>query len=151
MRSPRNMCMLCFQFAIILSLLSGISAYFLQWGPDLEGPWCARRPRGRGCCAGRDDNCAVPILDTECYCDVFCNNTAYDCCPDYWSYCFGAVTTRPPTTTLLPPRTTRPFGKACLVHHLHRSHCNQHQRLHHLLNDTHPFKLLFFLFSPILF
>ena len=79
-----------------------------EWGPDLEGPWCAKRPFGEQCCDDRNDDCSVPILGTECYCDVFCNKTAYDCCPDYWSLCHGV--TRPPTTTpftTLPPRTTR--------------------------------------------
>ncbi|KAK7483458.1 hypothetical protein BaRGS_00025257 [Batillaria attramentaria] len=53
--------------------------------------------------------CAVAILGTECYCDIFCNETAYDCCPDYWAHCHGV--TRAPTlrpTTLPTPRTTRP-------------------------------------------
>ncbi|XP_025110134.1 uncharacterized peptidase C1-like protein F26E4.3 [Pomacea canaliculata] len=78
--------------------------YFLQWGPDLAGPWCSRRPRGQDCCVGRNDYCAVPILGTECYCDIFCNATAYDCCPDYWGHCHG-VARDPPTTTLPPPRS----------------------------------------------
>ncbi|XP_076439786.1 putative peptidase C1-like protein F26E4.3 [Babylonia areolata] len=93
----------------VVSLLPPASAFFLEWGPDLEGPWCATRPLGQQCCLGRDDYCAVPILGTECYCDIFCNDTAYDCCPDYWTYCHGAErrTTTPRPITLPPPRTTK--------------------------------------------
>ncbi|CAG5134502.1 unnamed protein product, partial [Candidula unifasciata] len=93
---------------MLLATSSGVHGFFGEWGPDLEGPWCATR-RGQDCCDGRDDNCGVPILGTECYCDLFCNHTAYDCCPDYWRHCHGqpvpATTPRP--TTLPPPRTTR--------------------------------------------
>lgn len=85
-----------------LTLPSPALTFFLDWGPDLEGPWCATRPAGADCCEGRDDDCSVPILNTECYCDVFCNHTAHDCCPDFWSHCFGATKIPPPTT----PRTT---------------------------------------------
>ncbi|XP_071117981.1 uncharacterized peptidase C1-like protein F26E4.3 [Haliotis cracherodii] len=76
-----------------------------EWGPDLEGPWCAKR-RGQQCCIDRDDYCSVPILGTECYCDVFCNATAYDCCPDYWEHCHGVV--REERTTPLPIIYTTP-------------------------------------------
>ncbi|KAH9493155.1 hypothetical protein Btru_022494 [Bulinus truncatus] len=96
---------------LVLISCTGIAAFVshLEWGPDLSGPWCAQRPRGLDCCSGRDDLCAVPILGTECYCDVFCNLTANDCCPDYFSHCHGYQwpTTTPRPTTLLPPRTTR--------------------------------------------
>lgn len=92
--------------ALILAPVT--SPFFLEWGPDLAGPWCAKRLRGQDCCVGRDDYCAVPILGTECYCDIFCNETAYDCCPDYWSHCYGATRAPPRTTTLPPPRTIRP-------------------------------------------
>ncbi|GFR86895.1 tubulointerstitial nephritis antigen-like [Elysia marginata] len=82
------------------------NAFYVEWGPDLEGPWCATRPAGEDCCTGRDDECGVPILGTVCYCDVFCNDTAYDCCPDYFPHCHGYVepTTTPRPTTLPPPR-----------------------------------------------
>ena len=97
----------------ISSLPAPTLTFFLEWGPDLEGPWCAQRPPGQDCCGGRDDHCAVPILGTECYCDIFCNETAYDCCPDFWAHCHGV--TRAPTTdrptTMTPPRTTRPSGE----------------------------------------
>ena len=48
--------------------------------------YCARRWPPH-CCSGRDDTCSVPILDTVCYCDAFCNRTVTDCCPDFWHYC----------------------------------------------------------------
>ncbi|XP_036411414.1 tubulointerstitial nephritis antigen-like [Megalops cyprinoides] len=53
---------------------------------DPNGSYCARRG---GCCPGRDDQCTVPYLDTICYCDLFCNRTVSDCCPDFWGHCLG--------------------------------------------------------------
>ncbi|BFY99405.1 hypothetical protein BsWGS_02445 [Bradybaena similaris] len=100
---------------LVLSAGNGVHGFFLEWGKDLEGPWCATRP-GEDCCEGRDDYCAVPILGTECYCDIFCNATAHDCCPDYWRHCHGyhvpATTPRP--TTLPPPRPTRDNLAPCI-------------------------------------
>lgn len=51
-------------------------------------PYCAIRNGGK-CCPGRDDTCTMPILDSYCYCDVFCNRTVSDCCPDFWNWCIG--------------------------------------------------------------
>ena len=90
---------------ILLSLISGLTAgsddeivhrakRFIEYGPDIAGPFCATR-RG-GCCPGRIDDCSVPILDTLCYCDRFCNRTRSDCCPDYFSFCFGQERSTPP-------------------------------------------------------
>ncbi|XP_077599651.1 tubulointerstitial nephritis antigen-like [Stigmatopora nigra] len=53
---------------------------------DPLGSYCERRG---GCCPGRDDLCTVPYLDTICYCDLFCNRTVSDCCPDFWGHCLG--------------------------------------------------------------
>ncbi|XP_029976266.1 tubulointerstitial nephritis antigen-like [Salarias fasciatus] len=53
---------------------------------DPFGSYCERRG---GCCPGRDDLCTVPYLDTICYCDLFCNRTVSDCCPDFWGHCLG--------------------------------------------------------------
>lgn len=53
---------------------------------DPFGSYCQRRG---GCCPGRDDQCTVPYLDTICYCDLFCNRTVSDCCPDFWNHCLG--------------------------------------------------------------
>ncbi|KAJ8334559.1 hypothetical protein SKAU_G00401980 [Synaphobranchus kaupii] len=53
---------------------------------DPFGSYCERRG---GCCPGRDDQCTVPYLDTICYCDLFCNRTISDCCPDFWGHCLG--------------------------------------------------------------
>lgn len=73
------------------------------------------------CCRGRDDECALPFYDTECYCDEFCyRNRDSDCCPDYIQYCFDvgfgtttiATTTERTTTeslTLPTTSTTKPF------------------------------------------
>ncbi|XP_069127544.1 uncharacterized peptidase C1-like protein F26E4.3 isoform X3 [Argopecten irradians] len=61
---------------------------FIEMDDDVTGPFCAARQDGQ-CCPGRDDACTVPILDSICYCDVFCNETASDCCPDFFSFCHG--------------------------------------------------------------
>ncbi|NXF13735.1 TINAL protein, partial [Smithornis capensis] len=53
---------------------------------DAGGSYCQR---GDVCCHGRDDACTVPYHDTLCYCDLFCNRTVSDCCPDFWEYCLG--------------------------------------------------------------
>lgn len=50
--------------------------------------YCARRP-GDQCCPGRNDQCTMPFGDTLCYCDIFCNRTLTDCCPDFLGYCMG--------------------------------------------------------------
>lgn len=70
------------------------SKRFIEWGPDIAGPYCEKRPGG--CCPGRIDDCSVPILDTLCYCDEFCNRTRGDCCPDFFSFCHGQRTTPAP-------------------------------------------------------
>ncbi|XP_017309833.1 tubulointerstitial nephritis antigen-like [Ictalurus punctatus] len=53
---------------------------------DPFGSYCERRG---GCCEGRNDECTMPYLDTICYCDLFCNRTVSDCCPDFWGHCLG--------------------------------------------------------------
>lgn len=53
---------------------------------DAGGSYCQRL---EACCPGRNDACTVPYIDTICYCDLFCNRTVSDCCPDFWEYCFG--------------------------------------------------------------
>ncbi|XP_070586981.1 tubulointerstitial nephritis antigen-like [Erythrolamprus reginae] len=53
---------------------------------DAEGSYCGQQD---ACCYGRDDACTVPYFDTLCYCDLFCNRTISDCCPDFWEYCLG--------------------------------------------------------------
>ncbi|XP_021362216.1 uncharacterized peptidase C1-like protein F26E4.3 isoform X2 [Mizuhopecten yessoensis] len=64
------------------------SKRFIEMDDDVRGPYCATRRDGQ-CCPGRDDTCTVPILDSTCYCDIFCNETASDCCPDFFSFCHG--------------------------------------------------------------
>lgn len=61
---------------------------------DPFGSYCQRRG---GCCPGRNDQCTVPYLDTICYCDLFCNRTVSDCCPDFWSHCLGTNPPYPPS------------------------------------------------------
>lgn len=75
--------------AIVLLFLPAI----VKGLPDysgLTGSYCAGRyPAGR-CCAGRLDECSVPILGTLCYCDDFCDEQRVeDCCPDFLSHCRG--------------------------------------------------------------
>uniref|UniRef100_A0A8C1UDK2 Tubulointerstitial nephritis antigen-like 1 n=1 Tax=Cyprinus carpio TaxID=7962 RepID=A0A8C1UDK2_CYPCA len=62
---------------------------------DPFGSYCQRRG---GCCPGRDDQCTVPYQDTICYCDLFCNRTVSDCCPDFWSHCLGTTPPYPPSS-----------------------------------------------------
>ncbi|XP_051527226.1 tubulointerstitial nephritis antigen-like [Myxocyprinus asiaticus] len=62
---------------------------------DPLGTYCQRRG---GCCPGRNDQCTVPYLDTICYCDLFCNRTVSDCCPDFWSHCLGTSPPYPPSS-----------------------------------------------------
>ncbi|XP_062889964.1 tubulointerstitial nephritis antigen-like [Mobula hypostoma] len=57
---------------------------------DPQGIYCRRLG---SCCPDRDDACTVPYIDTICYCDLFCNRTVSDCCPDFWAFCLGI---RPP-------------------------------------------------------
>lgn len=61
---------------------------FIEMADDVRGPYCETKPGGP-CCPGRDDQCTVPILDSICYCDMFCNITASDCCPDFQRICIG--------------------------------------------------------------
>ncbi|XP_051843741.1 tubulointerstitial nephritis antigen-like [Antechinus flavipes] len=53
---------------------------------DAGGSYCQARDL---CCAGREDDCTLPYLGTLCYCDLFCNRTVSDCCPDFWDFCLG--------------------------------------------------------------
>ncbi|XP_076329805.1 putative peptidase C1-like protein F26E4.3 [Tachypleus tridentatus] len=80
-----------------ISLISTKNQY-----QDLQGDYCrVRRPVT--CCQGRDDSCTVPILDTVCYCDLFCDRTnGEDCCPDFWDYCLGERTPPPPEPVIKP-------------------------------------------------
>ncbi|KAG8451543.1 hypothetical protein GDO86_003663 [Hymenochirus boettgeri] len=82
---------------------------------DAGGSYCQKRDT---CCPGREDSCTVPYLDTICYCDLFCNRTVSDCCPDFWVYCLG----------IDPPISIQ---KACVYHGQHypkgatyRENCN---------------------------
>jgi len=101
---------------IIVVIMTGtqqrVSGYrpYPDPGPDIL-QWqrfCAGRPPGDRCCPNRIDSCTVPILDTLCYCDEFCDRTISDCCPDFWSECRGlspqpfnlSTTPRPPFTSL---------------------------------------------------
>ncbi|KAH8415817.1 hypothetical protein KR222_001461 [Zaprionus bogoriensis] len=73
--------------ALFLGLLGLASAYDHTLRLDFPGPYCAQR---NTCCKNRVDGCALPISDTLCYCDEFCDrNDAGDCCPDYRSHCFN--------------------------------------------------------------
>ena len=48
---------------------------------DAGGRYCQEQDL---CCRGRADDCALPYLGVTCYCDLFCNRTVSDCCPDFW-------------------------------------------------------------------
>lgn len=74
---------------------------------DAGGSYCQR---GDVCCHGRDDGCTVPYHDTLCYCDLFCNRTVSDCCPDFWEYCLGIPAPFPKAAG--EARPARPWGAA---------------------------------------
>lgn len=61
---------------------------------DAGGRYCQERDL---CCRGRDDQCALPYLGATCYCDLFCNRTVSDCCPDFWDFCLGVPPPFPPS------------------------------------------------------
>lgn len=60
---------------------------------DAGGRYCQRQDL---CCQGRADACALPYLGATCYCDLFCNRTVSDCCPDFWDFCLGVPAPFPP-------------------------------------------------------
>uniref|UniRef100_A0A8C5L6G7 Tubulointerstitial nephritis antigen-like n=1 Tax=Jaculus jaculus TaxID=51337 RepID=A0A8C5L6G7_JACJA len=60
---------------------------------DAGGRYCQERDM---CCRGRADDCALPYLGVTCYCDLFCNRTVSDCCPDFWDFCLGVPPPFPP-------------------------------------------------------
>ena len=96
---------------VTASLLQQVASYrpYPDPGPDIPHwqEFCGTRPPGQRCCPNRVDTCTVPILDTLCYCDDFCDRTISDCCPDFWSECRGlspqpfnaSTTPRPPFTS----------------------------------------------------
>ncbi|XP_065600730.1 tubulointerstitial nephritis antigen-like [Cyrtonyx montezumae] len=82
---------------------------------DAGGSYCQR---GDVCCRGRDDGCTVPYLDTICYCDLFCNRTVSDCCPDFWEYCLGIPAPFPKAQGCARSGRTYPSGAT------YRDNCN---------------------------
>ncbi|XP_040083918.1 tubulointerstitial nephritis antigen-like [Oryx dammah] len=60
---------------------------------DAGGRYCQEQDL---CCRGRADDCALPYLGVTCYCDLFCNRTVSDCCPDFWDFCLGVPPPFPP-------------------------------------------------------
>ena len=68
----------------ILTFVSVVNAVLLiSCTTPIGAQYCTHR----GCCPGRDDECSASYHGTLCYCDVFCNQTAIDCCPDFWHHC----------------------------------------------------------------
>lgn len=61
---------------------------------DAGGRYCQEQDL---CCRGRADDCALPYLGATCYCDLFCNRTVSDCCPDFWDFCLGVPPPFPPS------------------------------------------------------
>ncbi|NXU45842.1 TINAL protein, partial [Drymodes brunneopygia] len=82
---------------------------------DAGGSYCQR---GDVCCHGRDDGCTVPYHDTLCYCDLFCNRTVSDCCPDFWEYCLGIPAPFPKTSGCARAGLNYPTGAT------YRENCN---------------------------
>jgi len=75
---------------------SGVEGWALE-----RLPYCAVRP-GEQCCPGRNDRCTMPMHDTLCYCDIFCNRTQTDCCPDFLPVCMGVQRITSTTSTIRP-------------------------------------------------
>ncbi|XP_048518010.1 tubulointerstitial nephritis antigen-like [Dendroctonus ponderosae] len=95
----RNSQLLWHSALLLLGYLTLASLQVYDDMSDLRGSYCEYI----GCCQNRKDTCSKPIIGTLCYCDDFCNRTdVHDCCPDYWSVCWGLEITTP-----LPPPTTR--------------------------------------------
>uniref|UniRef100_A0A1I8Q6H8 SMB domain-containing protein n=1 Tax=Stomoxys calcitrans TaxID=35570 RepID=A0A1I8Q6H8_STOCA len=74
--------------ACLFALVAVSQCYFDETlRRDFPGPYCAQIKR---CCSDRQDSCSVPISDTLCYCDAFCDRErSADCCPDYRSFCMN--------------------------------------------------------------
>jgi len=73
---------------------------------DIPGNYCSAAYPKLSCCPGpnRQDRCNVPILDTLCYCDIFCDRPENsDCCPDYFTHCKGLKKPFTPQTTEKSP------------------------------------------------
>jgi hypothetical protein len=66
------------------------------WGAGFDGiPGDYCRIRSPSCCPSRNDDCTQNIMDTKCYCDMFCDRfDGGDCCPDFKAVCRGV--TEPP-------------------------------------------------------
>ena len=92
---------------LVLWITCTSAVHYPDPGPDIAGDYCRRR-QGEQCCPGRDDYCTVPILDSVCYCDLFCNRTISDCCPDFWGLCMGIS---PPVGAQTPPPTNLIISK----------------------------------------
>lgn len=89
---------------------------------DLPGDYCRMR-KPRDCCPGRDDSCAIPIFNTLCYCDKFCNRSAgMDCCPDYFPHCLG-INIKPPEEIVRPG--CHHLGKFYPLGHFYHMNCNK--------------------------
>lgn len=110
-----NMKLLLLSLALITSVMAieYQNIPYPEYGPDLDGyRYCSRRA-GNQCCAGRDDYCTAPILDSVCYCDIFCNRTVSDCCPDFWLLCMGMAS--PPEGAMVPPPPVNTVTSKCLI------------------------------------
>lgn len=99
----------CPQGLLLLLPLAAELALGIRWGRgrrelapalhlrgirDAGGRYCQEQDL---CCRGRDDHCALPYLGATCYCDLFCNRTISDCCPDFWDFCLGVPPPFPPS------------------------------------------------------
>ncbi|XP_064487254.1 uncharacterized peptidase C1-like protein F26E4.3 [Ornithodoros turicata] len=107
-------------WSILAALLLATASCALD--PDLEGDYC--RTRADPCCAGRMDDCSVPILGTLCYCDRFCERPENsDCCPDYLPVCRGLTYPTPPAPVV--HKTCLHEGRAYPVGSVVNINCNR--------------------------
>lgn len=97
------------QILVTAILIAVIAAY--DYREDLQidfpGQYCERH---NICCNNRQDNCSVPIANTLCYCDQFCNWNPGDCCPDYRPYCLKELRPDPIITCIHNRRTMKPLA-----------------------------------------
>lgn len=83
---------------LLLGLLKILATEF---DDGLRGNYCRWRYPVQ-CCSDRDDTCTAPILDTLCYCDMFCaRRQEADCCPDFFEVCFGISPFPPPPSPVI--------------------------------------------------
>uniref|UniRef100_A0A1A9WYU5 SMB domain-containing protein n=1 Tax=Glossina brevipalpis TaxID=37001 RepID=A0A1A9WYU5_9MUSC len=72
---------------VLLGMITFVTSFDHTLKDDFPGPYCSRLNH---CCQDRQDDCSLPIANTLCYCDEFCERShESDCCPDYRTFCLN--------------------------------------------------------------